>query len=572
MIIVVKISFLLPALLCYLLQTVVISVKSYQHEIPITGKCQPEESNHNVFMCSSLQQVFDLLSQRNNSISIVLPGGNYNLTSSHNVTDVDHIQIRSEIATAVTVQCNFGTGITFIKVTNLTIEHISFTGCGIRHIGTNMVRSALFVLNSTNISLYNMSIVNSNGIGLLMYDTDGTVNITEVSFISNKQNVSERQSSSAGGSDGGGGIHIKFTNFSPGHVDYDSNSNPRNRNANYVIDKCSFHNNSAGSGGGIFVGLYGDTHFNTFLITQSSFSYNSAVLGGGINIRITQNASYNIVNITHCSFTNNTCISEGGSGAGVLMGYDILKDNCITENNQFIIDNCSFKCNQAGKGVGGGISMFGSRVPNTLESTNNFAIRNSTFIKNEALYGSAVETNRQYSELIMSGSLFTLIIENCSFINNSLKSPKSLKKTAISSVGAVATSDVKIVFKGNIHFSGNNSTALAVEGALVEFYSNSVIEFYDNSGKNGGGVLLTNDAWINIYRNCSVKFIRNTAIHDGGAIYVKMSTHFDYVLSRVCFVRYYKTGTPLEKWNFTFTFINNSAGENNNAVYACNCT
>ena len=543
--------------------------------------------NHTVYHCSSLKQVFNLLAQSYSSVDIVLDPGIYNLTSSYNVTNLHHIRISSKNAT---IQCGLsvddsGTGIAFIRVSNLTIEHVNIIGCGMRHASTVfgkdkiiLVRSALFVQNSTSISLCNMSISNSNGTGLIMYDTNGTVSITETSFINNKLNVTEQGLLTAGG----GGIYIHFTNCTSGLVACDPNSNLYNKHTMYVIDKCIFQNNNAsyplndsdignipsetsvtfGSGGGISVWFYGNASNNIIHILHSSFINNSAGLGGGINIRNKQNAYYNFVKIAHCFFTNNTSSREGG-GAGLSMGYETYQDRAKTTHNKYIVDNCSFTQNQAVNGVGGGVTLFGSRMQHP---TNHFTICNSHFAQNKALFGSAIEVNRQYYESILEGTTFSLTIKNCSFINNSLDYPKLLS-TKVSSVGAVATSGVNIIFKGSLLFSGNNSTALAVEGAVIEFYNNSQIKFYDNNGVNGGGILLTNDAWMNIYPNCSVHFVRNTAMHYGGAIYVKLSTHFDYVLSHVCFFRYYLESVPPDRWHFNFTFINNTAGNSDNSVF-----
>jgi len=551
-----------------------------------------KQLNQTVYNCSSLQQAFNLLSQNYSSVDIILEPGSYNLTTSHNISNLDHIQISSKNATikcgpSVDKKNDSGKGIAFIRVTNLVIKNVIIIGCGMKHISTKFgkeefitVRSALFIQNSTNISLYNMSISNSSGIGLLMYDTNGTVNIIGTSFINNSKLFVNDTA-------GGGGIYIHFTNCTPGLVSCDPSFNAHNKHAIYLIDKCSFQNNSAsyhsnfsgldntaacketfltfGSGGGISVWFYGNANNNSFHINRTSFVGNTAGLGGGINIHSKQNAEHNQVKIAHCSFTNNTSIREGG-GAGISMGYEINQEGDKTMHNKYIVDNCLFKYNQAVNGVGGGMALFGSREPHMQNSTNNFAVLNSNFTQNKALFGSAIEINRQYFECIPNGAIFTLIIENCTFINNSLNYTKLLL-TEVSNIGAVATSSVNIRFKGSSLFSGNNSTALAVEGALIEFYNNSQIKFCDNNGVNGGGILLTNNAWIKIYQNCSVFFIRNTALHYGGAIYVKVSTHFDYVLSHVCFFSYYIESALLTEWNFNFAFINNTAGQSKNSVF-----
>jgi len=58
----------------------------------------------------------------------------------------------------------------------------------------------------------------------------------------------------------------------------------------------------------------------------------------------------------------------------------------------------------------------------------------------------------------------------------------------------------------------------------------------------------------------------------GGAIYVELSTPFDYLLSRICFIRYFSENLSPIKWDTNFTFIDNTAGQNNgtngNTLYA----
>ena len=102
---------------------------------------------------------------------------------------------------------------------------------------------------------------------------------------------------------------------------------------------------------------------------------------------------------------------------------------------------------------------------------------------------------------------------------------------------------MNIEFWGYTHFSNNTSTALMVDIATTELRNNSVTSFQDNSGLYGGAILLIEGASIIVYPNSTVIFIRNTAVEHGGTIYVELSTPFDYLLSHVCFVRYYSETT-----------------------------
>ena len=589
---------MMPVILCFILLPVVVSSQSFQYKISVLNELHFEsckQLNSSDYQCDSLQQALQLLS--NSSTDIVLDASVHHLKFSNNISDLQNIRIRSKTGKYSTIQCavntnvdyNLDTGIAFIRVRNLVIEHINILGCGMKHVSSNeirsgvfiVVRSALYVQNSTNIALYNMSISNSNGIGLLIYDTNGTVNITNTFFIGNKLNVAEQNKSFTGG----GGVYVQFTECSPGLHTCDPHNNPYSTFSTYIIDHCRFEDNVAvytldgsqpeeltnktfitfGTGGGISYWIYGNAYENTLQVRSSSFNSNIANFGAGINVRSKQNAKHNHISIENSSFTNNTANGQGGGG-GVAMGYVIYQEGGESMYNSYVIASCIFQYNKALNGVGGGLVSFGSREPRTTEPTNRFEILNSQFIGNEAVYGSAIELNKEFFESILVGTIFTLVIENCSFINNGLRST-CLRSANVSSVGAISSSGVNIRFSGSTLFSGNNATALAIDGALVEFGHNSFTNFSDNHGLHSGGIQLISSAWIKVYPNCTVLFIRNTAVHYGGAIYVELSTPFDYLLSHVCFVRYYSESTLLSEWNFTFIFDNNRAGENNSTMF-----
>ena len=198
-------------------------VSLYQHHIyvsekfPIT-KCQ--QINNTTYQCSSITELFQQLSNCCNSTDITIEPGNYNLALSYELADLHDIRIRSE--TKAVIQCaanvngtyDFDTGIAFVRVSNLVITNISIVGCGMKHNSTNdiegrfiIVRSAVYIQNSTDISLDNVTISASNGIGLLIYDTNGYVSIIKLFFINNTLNLLEQSKYFSGG----GGIYIEFT-------------------------------------------------------------------------------------------------------------------------------------------------------------------------------------------------------------------------------------------------------------------------------------------------------------------------------------------------------------------------
>ena len=568
-------------------------VSLYQHNIyvseklPIT-KCQ--QINNTTYQCSSITEVFQQLSNCCNSTDITIEPGNYNLALSYELADLHDIRIKSE--TKAVIQCaanvngtyDFDTGIAFVRVRNLIITNISIVGCGMKHNSTNhieagkfiTVRSAVFIQNSTNIILDKVAISESNGIGLLVYDTNGIVNFTKSLFIDNSLNLYEQSKLFTGG----GGVYIEFTECTPGVTQCDSASNYFNKLTKYTIDQCIFEGNSAiyhlngsepenlasrvfitfGTGGGLSLWLSGHAQNNSLQVTSTYFTSNRAArYGGGINIHSRQDTQYNNVTISKCVLVGNYADDSGG---GLTLGYVIYQTGGQSLFNSYKVANCIFEQNQAVFGVGGGIVSFGSLEPRRLQPTNHFEIFNSSFINNGAQYGSAIQINKEYFDSIAVGTIFTLAFINCTFTNNNLFENNS------SSIGAVAMSGVNVEFKGTTVFSNNNSTALIVDRASAEFSNNSVTTFQDNNGLHGGAILLISGSWISVYPNSSVIFLRNRAIQYGGAIYAELSTPFDYLLSHVCFIRYYSEDVSPSEWITNITFINNTAGESNNTIFA----
>ena len=577
------------AILCIIIPV----VSLYQYNIYVSEKfpiikCQ--QINNTTYQCSSITEVFQQLSNCCNSTDITIEPGNYNLALSYELADLHDIRIRSE--TKAVIQCaanvngtyDFDTGIAFVRVRNLIITNISILGCGMKHVTTNsiragkfiFVRSALFIQNSTNISLDSLTISKSNGIGLLVYDTNGSVSIKKSSFINSSLNSLEQSKSLTGGC----GIYIEFTVCTPGllNSECDSRSNHYNKFTKYTIDQCVIEGNAAifhfngsepedladiafvtfGTGGGLSLWLFGHAQNNTFQITSTSFIANRARYGGGLNVNLKHYTRHNNVQILQCSFIKNLGEDSGG---GLALGHVIHQTGGESLFNTLNVANCIFEQNQALVGVGGGVAGFGSREPQRTQSTNSLQVFNSSFINNGAQYGSAIQINKEYFDSIAVGTIFTLVLNNCTFTNNNLFENNS------SSIGAVAMSGVNVEFKGTTIFSNNNSTALIVDGGFVKFSNDSSTIFKDNSGLHGGAISLISGAWISVYPNSSVIFLRNTAIQYGGAIYVELSTPFDYLLSHICFVRYYLENVSPSLWKTNFTFINNTARENNNTIF-----
>ena len=582
----------------------------YDNTIVISNELQLrkcEKINETLHKCSSLNQAFQLLSTCCNltnsnccnsiDINMVEPES-YSLNVSFTFMSFttlrlssDHNNIPAEIKCTPNINGShsFDTGLAFVGVKNLTIEHLNITGCGMKHNSSVFIivqyivlRSALFILNSSDVSISNINVFDNNGVGILIYDTNGTVDIVDSLFIGNKLKAVEETENFSGG----GGIYIEFTNCTPGVVTCDPNYNMHHANSVYKVNNCRFKNNAAlysfsesepdqlagnvhvyfGVGGGLSVQLHGLAYNNSFSISNNFYDSNEANSGGGLTVDIKQSASNNTVIISNSLFYNNSAqMYQGGGGA--FIGVALYRKNDKSFNNSFVLTNCTFISNHALKGSGGGIMGYASHEPGIARATNKFEVHNSTFINNEAQYGSAIQIIKEYHASIVEGNMLTFIMDGCSFIENNLQ---SVQNTTFDSVGAVSSSGVNVRFLNYTRFYQNNSTALVVDGAFADFFDDSHTEFTENKGLHGGAILLIGESWMQVHPNSTLLFLRNTALAYGGAIYVELSTPYEFILSHSCFVRYFSEGSFPNEWkNTNFTFINNTAVRQiNNTIFA----
>jgi len=341
---------------------------------------------------------------------------------------------------------------------------------------------------------------------------------------------------------------------------YINSSEPDDPVRNYHI--------TMGAGGGLSIWLFGDAEHNMFYIS-SKFISNSANQGGGFSFELRDKSSYNVIDISKSDFFNNSARYYQGGG-GALVGYFIYQLGGHTKNNSITFTKCRFIQNHAPEGCGGGISMFGSREPDVSEPTNFFMVIGSYFERNEVQLGSAFAVTKQYFDFILKGMLLTMIIDNCTFIGNSIQPVGAYNyiPNSASGIGAVATTGFNIQFRAFSKFQANNSTAVIGDDAVVEFYFDSFVIFEGNHGLRGGAILLIEGSFMTLFSNVSLVFFENTATLSGGAIFAEMSTPFEYLESHICFIRYHQEdqGPPSV---CSLSFINNNSTKYiNNTIFS----
>ena len=535
-----------------------------------------------------------------NSIDVMFTSGKVHvLKEGYTFADLKNVRFTTtQVGIPSTIKCtnsdtNANPGIAFVKVTNLAIEYLNIVGCGMKHVSTSILKdeqfitffSALYVQNSTNLSVRNVNISNSNGTGLAIIDTNGTVDIFDSVFNNNRASVSSEVTTLF---TGGSGVFIEFSECAPGVIGCNSSNYPLANNSVVTVDNCVFEHNRAwynfsgslaanlddrtyigfGSGGGLSVQFNGHALdvFIYVIVTSSNFSSNEASNGGGLALYGNYNTSHVNVRVSSCVFYNNSASYFGGGG--VLVGFVIFNSEEGVLHNTIVIDGCSFQQNHAIV-VGGGLSWHGGTELLGTSQTNYFAVTKSSFVGNQAQYGFAIKINKEYFDIIANGTFLNLMVDSCNFTANSAN--VILTSSAPSGVGVVSASKVNLQFSGHSEFTSNNSTSLLGDEAELGFHNNSLTVFQNNSGFLGGAILLTSGSWITVHYNSTLVFLRNTAAIDGGAIYVQFATLFDYLISYSCFIRYVgrNVNIDVDDWNASFIFIDNKAADNqSNSLFA----
>ena len=180
--------------------------------------------------------------------TIHIRNGNYSHNTNTTLT-YNNVTITGNGSDVTIVECNkTGTGFGFINVNNININGLTLSGCGQLRNSTTinssshsimLFRAALYFVNVTDVTIDDVVVSNSIGMGVAMYDVTGDVKVTNSIFRNNSVPSHELKLYP-----GGGGFSVEFTYCTPGSRVVNS-CNHINRRASYLFQNCSFHNNTA---------------------------------------------------------------------------------------------------------------------------------------------------------------------------------------------------------------------------------------------------------------------------------------------------------------------------------------
>ena len=565
----------------------VISVDPTNTKAIDNDTCRPPEEKKRSVLCKSLDHALQI-SHGLSSVVVYLaaPGQTYPLNFTHNVMNQHNIWINgnSSLPSVIpAVKCLENVGLSFTNSSNISFSNVEFFNCGSVQNSTSkdfskgtsglhflIVRVGLYFYNCTNISMYQVQVLNSSrAVGVVMYDTDGKVEICNSTFANNP--IQPEDDSNQPGS---GGFAVEFTYCKPGDSTCYDAYDPlykRNQNSTYIFHNCMFQENLAinpalnhtynikvskynhdatDQGGGLSIHIKGNAKNNSFSLTNCGFFGNRAVWGGGLHIEMDDQSSNNSIFISGCNFSNNSVVAGLEQYDMYTGGGAISIITTVTFFNRLHVEHCRFTDNQALKG---GAICF-STARQASDQLLDVFITDSLFESNRARLGSAmVITN---FPIFTSGILPEIRICDCTFSSNQYA--KKSFPTHPLGIAAVYVSEVPVSFQNSIRFDSNIGSALTAVGTQLNF-TNTVAYFCNNSGIDGGAIALLGVAFILIGPNTDMTFVNNSADRHGGAIYNRYISTEHLKSTTDCFLRYSEPLTEPDNWTAQFMFSGNKA-------------
>ena len=558
---------------------------------------------------------------------VVLQGDHW-INHTLTVSNVDDLTIRSKYNTKSTIYCrqplstnDMGAGLVFVSVSNLSISNITFNSCGTLQFSTTIrnginvkYRSAVYIINSTNINFTNTDYQRSVGRGLSLHDVGGFVEIKNCVFLENR--VLGREVTFLFG---GGGLYIEFTYCAPGHTTCNQTENNYNKRNRYEIKDCVFGGNratnnemmaqghiiqfrkqtardgpgvNAGQGGGIHITMKDSSLQNTITIHNCSFYNNSAEYGGGLDVTLQDNSWENTINVSACSFYNNSARYGGGvdvvllddsqenaihisacrftknyalerSGGALSLGYNSGENGV---NNAIHVQDTQFVDNSAGRG--GAVSFFSSRI-----KTNRLEFLDCMWIGNSASIGAAMSLRPIAESSIFSGATPTPFLCRCLFIDNHIIDTAAFLKSASDATtkhelesGVLHLESIEVKFNDSVSFRGSRGSAIHAISSQINVLENSGAHFVNNTASYGGAMALLSHSILKLYPDSRIDFNSNRATELGGAVYATSPHQTEFIYSHKCFISHVSGSHP-DNWTTLLIFENNTA-KYGHAIYA----
>ena len=485
-------------------------------------------------------------------------------------------------------------GFSFNGVYDVTLQNLTISGCASLQNSTsrNYSSSSQFSLSLTRVAVYfnscenlvldTVKVANSPGAtGVIIYNTNGTNIFTNCNFSANVGNPEDVYP-------GGGGMYVEFSYCLPGVNECETDDKiaftDRNKNSIYSFSSCTFSYNEAetslinsstltfivpfrsnhvafGRGGGLSIYLNGDAANNSFTVTQCTFSNNRAKYGAGMFLEFHDNSTENNVTVKeNTRFVGNNCSSGGVAGGGMRLAHYVFNGRDSDIRNTVELSSATFLNNYAGSG--GGLSISPSLQNSPESQLFSVVVEDTGFVGNHAPYGAALRID--LFGLIVDGKKPNVNITNCVFFDNTVYAPVYTKPVEVG-LGVVYISGVDVYITDSL-FTYNKGSALALVTSSIYFLGEN--DFFSNRGIDGGAIALFGSSSIVIDRGISLHFEGNRVTNRGGAIFNEYADKNDYKNNPQCFVVHRDPFICPDDWGAVFEFAGNYDSQGLNSIYS----
>lgn len=479
-----------------------------------------------------------------------------------------------------TINCtgNFG-----LKVNNshlVHIQNVTFKNCGACHntsssdLNTNgatmLLKTAVYITRSREVSLMNITITESDGIGLSMFDCKDKIIINGSNFSYNKM---------GNGKPGGGGVYIQhrtpcMTSYSISHCQFIGNTAITYEDLPYHLQNPQNRSYSSfGKGGGLSINLL-KANGVCIEVKHCSFHGNTAHRGGGMFILILSESKNNHIEILGSDFVSNDCITQvipkslisaGGAVSVLYRPSDNMSSDSMSNNTCLIQDSC-FRGNTAF--YGGALSV-GTRK--SLTSYGRVIIQDSQLINNTARVGSAVDLFCYWSDKPNSACMVEPILNNINVSDNAGSYTYDDGKTKGTTFSTIHLEGLTAHFAGTIKIHHNTASGVGMDEAIMMIESNSSVHIDSNVAMKGGGIAAIGSSQVILNPYTDLSITNNRAVHRGGGIYSGQTADTFSVYSDLCFIKYFdcvSRSVDPDDWNTNITFSNNSIAVGTNNIFA----
>ena len=447
-------------------------------------------------------------------------------------------------------------GFYFINSSDIWIENIAISHCGLRLSGSVKVLAALAFDTVINVQIANVRIQKCTGFGIHADRLLGNSTISDSAFV---QNVGTKD-------------------FYGGNVRFWYQKCPPNVSTSLLIKKSWFKYGYDITKTGAFypyasgLTLLVDCPYVHAVIDNITSVYNVADNGGNLAIRL--NFAIHRHGIGSVLLKNSLIMKgKGHRGGGLRVWSRIYVPKGVACSKPFqnyttlLVKDTTFVGNH-GYSAGGALYISHYEQEHTDCFVRTLKFVNCTFQNNSVppFGNGAVAEIIKHKIFTISQHFspqFQVVFNNSRFVNNwILQDERKLIHGGILDIFSVD----KIIFE-SCQFIHNNSTALSTVDSNVVLSGQLV--FRNNSAVNGGAIKVCDSSYIYIMNNTAVLFERNNASNAGGAIFAQQrclesapSCFFQPLVND--FTKLSDFGTSI---HMSLKFVNNTAKNAGFALY-----